>query len=133
MDVSQDSPLYARLRLSRRLPFLSPIGIPPAQADGGASDRDKTSASAPDQTRAAIQAHAQRILRALSDDDTNNRVRYWQARADCDAAPAAHGGDNLPCARALLALTTAMCAQLDALFGVNPATYSPPGILMLQR
>ena len=96
----------------------------PAHADGGASDRSQ--AAAPDAGDAAIRAHALRILRALSDHDSNNWVRYWQARATCDTAPA-QNAPAAPVDRALTALTAAMCAQLDALFGVNPAAYSPSG------
>ena len=98
---------------------------PSAHADGGASARGKPTASAPDQTPATPQAHAQRILRALSDRHANNWVRYWQARADCQAAPDAH--DAAPLDRVLLTLTAAICAQLDARLGVNPADYSPRG------
>ena len=72
-----------------------------------------------------MQDYAQRILRALADDDTNNWVRYWQARADCQAAPAAHAAVSID--RVLLALTAALCAQLEARLGVNPADYSPRG------
>ena len=95
-------------------------------ADGGASARSQAAASAPDQTPAAIQAYAQRILRALADDDANKWVRYWRARADCDASPS-RAAPAPPRARVLLALTAALCAQLDALFGVNPADYPPSG------
>ena len=72
-----------------------------------------------------MRAYAQRILRALSDRHANNWVRYWQARADCQAAPDAH--DAAPLDRVLLTLTAAICAQLDARLGVNPAAYSPRG------
>ena len=98
----------------------------PAHADGGASARNKTPASASNQTRATIQAHAHRILRALSDDDTNIRVRYWQARADCDAV-AGNAAPAAPLDRFLLALTSSICAQLEARFGVNPDFAPPPG------
>ena len=97
----------------------------PAHADGGSSARGKPSASAPDDSGATIQAYAQRILRALADRHANNWVRYWQARADCDStvrtAPVA------PLDRVLLTLTTAICVQLDARLGVNPAAHSPRG------
>ena len=93
-----------------------------AYADGGASTRSQATAYAPDKP---IRDYALRILRALSDRDANNWVRYWQARADCQAAPAAH--DAAPRSRVLLALTASICAQLDALLGVNPAAYSPRG------
>ena len=99
----------------------------PAHADGGASARNQTATSAPDQTPTAIRAHALRILRALSDDNANNWVRYWQTRATCDASPAAQDALALPVDRALIALTASLCAQLDALLGVNPAAYSPRG------
>ena len=92
-------------------------------ADGGASARSQAAASAPDQTPAATQAYALRILRALADDEANNWVRYWRARVDCAAAPS----PAAPRARVLLALTAALCAQLDALLGVNPADHPPRG------
>ena len=96
-----------------------------AHADGGASARSRPSASAPDQPPATPQAYAQRILRALADRHTNNWVRYWQARADCQAVPDAH--DAAPLDRALLTLTASLCAQLAPRLGVNPADYSPRG------
>ena len=98
---------------------------PPAHADGGASARSQTATSAPDQTPATIHVYAQRILRALFDDDANNWVRYWRARSDCAAA--ARDGDGTRRDRALVALTAAICARLDALLGVNPAEHSPRG------
>ena len=73
-----------------------------------------------------IRSYAQRILRALFDDDTNNRVRYWQAHAACDAA-ATRAAPAPPRSRALLALTAPICAQLDALLGVNSADHPPRG------
>ena len=98
----------------------------PAHADGGASARSQAAAPAPDQPIATTQAYAQQILRALSDDDTNNWVRYWQALVACDAF-ASRADSAAPHSRVLLALTASICAQLDALFGVNPAAYSPRG------
>ena len=99
-----------------------------AYAAGGASTRNQAVASTPDDSGATIEDYAQLILRALADDDTNNWVRYWQAKADCDAAAAyARHRDNQPLDRVLLTLTTAICAQLDARLGVNPAAYSPRG------
>ena len=99
-----------------------------AHADGGASARSQSATYAPDQIPATPQAYAQRILRALADRHTNNWVRYWQARADCDAAADyARRGDNQPLDRVLLTLTTAICARLDARLGVNPAAYPPRG------
>ena len=99
----------------------------PVHADGGASARDKPSAAAPNDSGATMQAYAQRILRALADHDTNNWVRYWQARYACDAAVAHDTPDAAPVDRVLLILTAAICAQLDARLGVNPAAYSPRG------
>ena len=99
----------------------------PAHADGGASARNQAAISAPDGSGATMRAYAQRILRALFDDDANNWVRYWQARAACDAAAARADHAAAPRSRALLALTAPICAQLDALLGVNPADYSPRG------
>ena len=97
----------------------------PAYADGGASARNQAAASAPDDSGAAIRGYALRILRALPDGDTNNWVRYWQARDDCQSVaayiPAA------PIDRALLALTATLCAQLDARLGVNLADHPPRG------
>ena len=133
-----------RLALLRRVPFrtqalalcaaaaIAAVAIlaaaawhpPLAHADGGASARSQPSASAPDQTPAAIRAYTLRILRALASDDANNWVRYWQTRATCDTAPAAPAE---PVDRALLALTAAICSKLDALLNVNPAAYSPRG------
>ena len=91
------------------------------------SARNQTATSAPDQTPATPQAHAQRILRVLADDSANKWVRYWQARAVCDAAVAHDATDGAPVDRVLIALTDALCAQLDARLGVNPAEYSPRG------
>ena len=96
-----------------------------AHADGGASAHNKTAKSATDDSGATMQAYTKRILRALSDRRANNWGRYWQARADCQAAPDAH--DAAPLDRVLLTLTAALCAQLDARLGVNPADYSPRG------
>ena len=99
-----------------------------AHADGGASARSQAVASAPDESGATIRGYALRILRALADDDTNKWVRYWRTGADCDAATTyAPDWEAAPVDRALLAMTTALCAQLEALFGVNPADYSPRG------
>ena len=95
---------------------------PLAHADGGASTRGKPSASAPDDSGATIQALARRILRAITDRRANNWVRYWQARAACDAAPD-HSAP--PRARALTAFTASLCAQLNALLNVNPAAHMP--------
>ena len=106
-------------------------GHTPAYADGGASARSQAVAVGLDDsgaTDATTQDYALRILRTLSDDSANNWVRYWQARADCDAAAAyARRGDNSPLNRFLRALTASLCAQLDALIGVNPAAYQPRG------
>ena len=100
----------------------------PASADGGASARSQAVASAPDESGAAIRGYALRLIRALADDDTNRWVRYWRARADCDAATTYDPDEeDAPIDRALLTMTAAMCAQLDALFGVNPADYPPRG------
>ena len=96
-----------------------------AHADGGASAHNKTAASAPDDSGATVQAYTKRILRALADRHTNKWVRYWRARADCQAVPDAHDAASID--RALLALTAALCAQLDARLGVNPDAYSPRG------
>ena len=81
--------------------------------------------TAPDQTPATILAYAQRILRALADDDTNNWVRYWRARADCDVKT--RDGEGVWRTRVLMALTSAICRQLNAFFGVNPADHPPRG------
>ena len=93
-------------------------GHSPAYADGGASARSQAVA---DET---AQAYAQRILRILADRHANNWVRYWQARADCDAAAVyARHGDSAGIDRVLLTLTAAICARLDARLGVNLADY----------
>ena len=97
----------------------------PAHAAGGASSaRTQTSAAAPDDSGNPIRAYTLQLLRALTDRDSNNWVRYWQARAHCDAAPATASS---PLDRALLALTAAICAHLDVRLGVNPAAYPPRG------
>ena len=100
---------------------------PFAYADGGASARNQTATSAPDHTPATPQARAQRILRALADDSANKWVRYWQARAVCDAAVANDATDVEPVDRVLIALTDVLCAQLDARLGVDPADHPPRG------
>ena len=99
---------------------------PPAYADGGASARNQVATPAPDDSGAIIQAYAQRILRALSDHDANGWIRYWQARAACDAA-ARHAHDAAPLDRVLRALTRPICAQLEVRLGVNPAAHMPRG------
>ncbi len=100
----------------------------PTHADGGASTRNQTATPAPDESAATIQAYALRILRILTNRDANNWHRYWQARHACDMAAAYEwNGDNPPRARALLALTASLCAQLDAILGVNPAAHPPRG------
>ena len=97
-----------------------------AHADGGASARNQAVAATPAQTSAPLLAYAQRILHALTDHDTNNWVRYWQARAACDSATAHHAA-AAPLDQFLVALTARLCAQLDARLGVNPADYPPRG------
>ena len=96
-----------------------------AYADGGASARSQ--AAAPGDGGATPQAYAQRILRILADRRANNWVRYWQARADCEAAAYARRGDSPPLDRALIALTAAICARLEARLGVDPGDYLPRG------
>ena len=54
-------------------------------------------------------------------------MRYWQALADCQAAAARHAPAAAPLDRFLIALTTTLCAQLDALLGVNLADHPPRG------
>ena len=143
--LSQSSPI-SRLALLRRVPFraqalavcaaaIVAIAVliaawhsPLAHADGNAPARSQTPTPVPDDSGATIQAHAQRILRILADRDANNWVRYWQARYACDASPADQDAALIPPrSRALLALTDALCAQLDALLGVNLAAYQPRG------
>ena len=98
----------------------------PAHADGGASARRQTAAiPAPNDNGATIRAYTLRILRALTDRNSNNWVRYWQARAACAAAATRAAGHAPPRARALTSFTTAICAQLHALLGVNPAAHTP--------
>ena len=107
--------------------LIAPAWRAPAHADGGASDRGKPSASASDDSGNAIHAYTLRILRALTAHDSNNWVRYWQARAACDAAAAYNAPASAPLDLALLALTANICARLEAHLGVNPADYSPRG------
>ena len=95
-----------------------------AHADGGASARSQAATAAPDET---IREYTLRMLRALADDDANNWVRYWRAQADCEATAYAPQANRPPIDRALLALTNSICAQLDALLGVNPAAHPPRG------
>ena len=90
-------------------------------ADGGADARKRAAA---DET---AQGYAQRVLRALADDNTNNWVRYWRARADCDAAAAMDGDGAAPMERVLLGLMGMLCARLEARLGVNPGDYLPRG------
>ena len=97
----------------------------PVHADGGASARSQAAHPSPD-AGAAIRAHTLRILRALSN-DANNWVRYWRARAACDAAPVAQTAPAAPINRALRALTAVLCAHLDTRLGVNPADQLPRG------
>ena len=94
-----------------------------AYADGGSSARSQAASVAPDESGDAIYAYTQRILRTLADADANNWVRYWRARADCEAARAEEGAT--PMERVLLGLTGMLCARLDARLGVNPGDYLP--------
>ena len=99
-----------------------------AYADGGEDAREQAAVSAEDESGDVIQSYTRRILRALADDDANKWVRYWRARADCDAARAAYGqdnGDGARMERVLLGLTGMVCARLDARLGVNPGDYLP--------
>ena len=100
----------------------------PAHADGGKPARSQATAPAPDQTPAAIKQYALRILRILTNRDANRWTRYWQAHAACDAPPPALAAHASPPSRALRALTAALCAQLEAHLGVNPADHPPRGI-----
>ena len=100
---------------------------PLAHADGGASARSQATAPAPDQTPTTPQDYAQRILGVLANRHTNNWVRYWQARADCDVAAMRDARDAAPIDRVLLTLTAAICARIDARLGVNLADYPPRG------
>ncbi len=98
-----------------------------AHADGGASARNQSATTAPDQTPVTPQAYAQQILHALADRRANNWVRYWQARADCDAAAAQDEHVAAPMDRVLLGLTGMLCARLEARLGVDPGDYLPQG------
>ena len=96
-----------------------------AYADGGANARER---EAEGESGGLIQGYARGVLRALADDGGNEWVRYWRARADCDAAADyARRGDGLPIDRVLLTLTSVICARMDARLGVNPADYAPRG------
>ena len=125
MSVARFAALCAAASITALAILIGGAWHPPAYADGGASARDQAVASAPDESGAMIRDYTQRILRVLADRDSNNWVRYWRARADCAAA--ARANDAPPRSRVLHALTAALCAQLDALFGVNPADYPPRG------
>ncbi len=97
-----------------------------AHADGGTSTRSQTAAASDE----SIRAYALQMLRLLSDDSANNWVRYWQARADCNAAPTASPTALAADAALNAALASAaanICARLDGLLGVNPAAYPPSG------
>ena len=99
-----------------------------SHADGGSPARSQTTAApAPNDSGATAQARAQQILRALANDSANNWVRYWQARAACQAAATRARLAVAPLDRVLLALTTPICAQLDARLSVNPSAYPPRG------
>ena len=105
------------------------IGRSPAYADGGASARNQAAANTPGDSDAMIRGYALGILRALSDRDANNWVRYWQARYACDAAAAyaREGKGAAPLERVLLEATGALCAWLEARLDVNPDNYLPRG------
>ena len=126
ISIKSPAALCAAAAIAALAVAIAAVWHPPlAHADGGASARNQAAAAAPGDSDATVQDYAQRILRTLADRHTNNWVRYWQARADCQAAPAAH--DAAPLDRVLLTLTSAVCAQLDARLGVNLADYSPRG------
>ena len=100
----------------------------PAHADGGSSSaRSQPAVSAPHDTGNPTRAYALQILRALTARDSNNWVRYWQARAACHAAAAHNAPAATPLDRALLALTAAICPRLDAHLSVDPADRPPRG------
>ena len=94
-----------------------------AYADGGADAREQEATA--DEMDSAIEGYARRILRALADDDANEWVRYWRARADCEGAAAREGA--APMERVLLGLTGMVCARLEARLGVDPEDYPPRG------
>ena len=101
---------------------------PIAHADGSAPARNQTTAAAePDAPGESIRAYALRMLRAIAHDSANNWPRYWQARADCNAAPTHIDPAAAPLDRFLIALTTTLCAQLDVILDVNLAAYAPRG------
>ena len=128
--VGMSLPIAVTLRAAAALAALAVLIAaawhPPVHADGGASARSQTAASAQDESGATMQAYTQRILHALSDDYTNNWVRYWKARADCDVAEA-RDAPAAPMDHVLFVLTAAICVHLDARLGVNPADYPPRG------
>ena len=105
-----------------------------AHADGGASSaRNQTSTSAPstpNASGASVQAHAQQILRILSDRHANDRVRYRHAHAACRAADRYAPDAAVPLDRVLLTLTASLCARIDARLGVNPAENRTVGLLL---
>ena len=122
MNIPKAAVLCAAAALAALAVLIGGAWHSAARADGGASARNQ--AAAPYDSGAAIQSYAQQILHALSGRRANDSVRYRRARDACDAALATHAA---PRARVLLALTVSICAQLDALIGVNPAAYPPPG------
>ena len=92
-------------------------------ADGGADARGKAAA---DET---MREYALRMLRARADDDANGWARYWRMRAECEAGAARDWaeGEGSALGQALAGLTGALCAQLEARLGVDPADYPPRG------
>lgn len=70
------------------------------------------------------------VLRALAEDDVNEWVRYWRARARCDAAMAYAAQDGAGATGldgALVRLTGALCGGLEARLGVDAGEYAPDG------
>ena len=98
-----------------------------AYADGGADARKRAAA---DESGETIRDYALRMLRMRAEDDANGWARYWRTRAECEAVDYALDGvvgEVSPLDRALLGLAEALCAQLAARLGTDPADYPPRG------
>ena len=96
-----------------------------AYADGGADARKQ---AAYESGARMLQDYTLGIARALADDDGDKWVRYWRARADCEAAAYAPDGEGAALIdRFLMRLADRLCARLEVRLGVNPGDYPPRG------
>ncbi len=101
-------------------------------ADGGSDERGKAAAVAADDGGESIRDYALRMLRARAGTGTGGWARYWRMRAECEAAVAAYArdagaGDASALDRALVGVIGALCGQLGARLGTDPADYPPRG------